>query len=129
MFKKKKNRNEADIELDIGLGSYKSSVKKKPKKVNKKPNPFTELLNDYVESKKKQVDQEMYKTAVLTKITNMCNEYLKDEDDELIFESSDKDLGMVITVMNSEKITSIYSTKQLSKNTFSIKLKQYELFG
>lgn len=69
----------------------------------------------------------MSKQRVKNTIINLCDEYLKDADDELTFEVLDRELENAVIVINEEPIKSRYFITQISNSLFTARLQEIEI--
>lgn len=89
---------------------------------------FTEALKDkYTKQRNSEIADKMAKQRVKVSILTLCDTYIKQSGDVLIFECSKNDLQYVVVAINEDPLKSKYVIQQLSETLFSSRLVELDL--
>lgn len=89
---------------------------------------FTEALKmKYTKPKNSEIADKMAKQRVKVSILTLCDTYIKQSGDNLIFECSKNDLQYVVVAINEDPLKSKYFIQQLSETLFSASLVELDL--
>lgn len=89
---------------------------------------FTEALKaKYTKQRNSEIADKMAKQRVKVSILTLCDTYIKQSGDVLIFECSKNDLQYVVVAINEDPLKSKYVIQQLSETLFSSRLVELDL--
>lgn len=89
---------------------------------------FTEALKSkYTKQRNSEIADMMAKQRVKVGILTLCDTYIKNSGDVLIFECNKNDLQYVVVAINEDPLKSKYVIQQMSETLFSASLVELEV--
>lgn len=88
---------------------------------------LTEYFKQKYSKNDSKSDDQLIRTSVKNKISDLCEEYLKDAEDTFEFEVLQKELPYAVSVIYEEPLKTKYEINQIDKSLFVAKLREIEL--
>lgn len=89
---------------------------------------FTEALKlKYTKQKNSEIADMMAKQRVKVSILTLCDTYIKQAGDILVFECNRNDLQYIVVAINEDPLKSKYFIQQISETLFSASLVELDL--
>lgn len=89
---------------------------------------FSEALKTrYSKQKNSEIADKMNKQRVKVSILTLCDTYIKDVGEALIFECNKNDLQYVVVAINEDPLQTKYNIQQISETLFHASLVELEI--
>lgn len=89
---------------------------------------FTEAFKKkYARQRNSEIADKIAKQRVKVSILNLCDTYIKQYGDVLVFECTKNDLQYVVVAVNEDPLKSKYFIQQLSETLFSARFVELDL--
>ena len=88
---------------------------------------FNAISDNFFKTKDNSSKEHLEINEYRNDLKSKCNQYLRNEDDILVFECLEKALPYVITILEEESFLRDYEFEQLSETMFRIRLRGIDL--